>query len=104
MEKLSNDDLISRNDVLRVFYNKEPIVQGEHDGMGMLAHGLWRHIREAVESIPPVEAEPVVHAHWIPRHRRVNNWVECSKCNTVGSPFWKRCPLCEAKMDEEVSK
>ncbi|MBP3409564.1 MAG: hypothetical protein J6M10_01070 [Clostridia bacterium] len=25
-------------------------------------------------------------------------WHECSRCCTVGSPAWKRCPLCEAKM------
>ena len=25
-------------------------------------------------------------------------WYECSACDTVGSPKWKRCPVCEAKM------
>lgn len=39
------------------------------------------------------------HGRWISHNRGMNNWVECSECNTVGSPFWKRCPLCEAKMD-----
>lgn len=32
-----------------------------------------------------------------------NNWCECSECNTIGSPQWKRCPVCEAKM-EPVTK
>ena len=24
---------------------------------------------------------------------------ECSECNTLGSPLWKVCPMCEAKME-----
>ena len=39
------------------------------------------------------------HGRWISHNKGQNNWVECSECNTVGSPFWKRCPICEAKMD-----
>lgn len=35
---------------------------------------------------------------WIMHNSGSNNWVECSECNTVGSPFWKCCPVCEAKM------
>ena len=27
----------------------------------------------------------------------------CSECKTIGSPAWKRCPVCETKMDEEVN-
>ncbi len=45
--------------------------------------------------------DAVKHGRWIPHNKRSNNWVECSECNTVGSPFWKRCPVCEAKMDGE---
>ena len=26
--------------------------------------------------------------------------LDCSECKTIGSPAWKRCPVCEAKMDE----
>ena len=39
------------------------------------------------------------HGRWIVHNKGQNNWVECSECNTVGSLFWKRCPMCEAKMD-----
>lgn len=31
-----------------------------------------------------------------------NNWAECSECRVCGSPQWKRCPVCEAKMDVEL--
>lgn len=47
------------------------------------------------------DVEPVVHGRWITHNKGQNNWCECSECNTVGSPFWKRCPVCEAKMDGE---
>ena len=45
------------------------------------------------------------HGHWIIRKngkgRSAIVWVECSECLTSGgSPEWKRCPVCEAKMDK----
>ena len=51
--------------------------------------------------MPPIEAEPVKHGRWIVHNKGMNNWVECSECGTAGSPQWKRCPVCEAKMDGE---
>ena len=44
------------------------------------------------------------HGRWIIRKtgkgRSAIIWVECSECLTSGgSPEWKRCPVCEAKMD-----
>ena len=46
------------------------------------------------------EASAVKHGRWITRHSGLTeNWVDCSECGTVGSPHWKRCPVCEAKMD-----
>lgn len=35
---------------------------------------------------------------WIIHNKGQNNWCECSVCNTVGSPFWKVCPVCTADM------
>lgn len=58
-----------------------------------------QEVKRIVQNAPTIEAEPVVHGRWIPHNKGQNNWCECSKCNTVGSPFWKRCPVCEAKMD-----
>ena len=43
------------------------------------------------------------HGRWIVHNKGQNNWVECSECNTVGSPFWKRCPICEAKMEVDLN-
>ena len=51
-----------------------------------------------IATFPTVEAEPVHYGHWIIINKGFDNWVECSECRTAGSPFWKRCPMCEAKM------
>lgn len=46
--------------------------------------------------------------HWIIHHQaggrkaRVQAWAECSECHVCGSPQWKVCPVCEAKMVSEV--
>lgn len=48
---------------------------------------------------PAADVVEVKHGRWITRNKGQNNWCECSVCNTVGSPFWKCCPMCEAKMD-----
>ena len=75
------------------FVNPMPDTNGLH-----FLGGLSTAITE-IENAPTVDAEPVVHGRWITHNKGQNNWCECSECNTVGSPFWKRCPVCEAKMD-----
>lgn len=32
------------------------------------------------------------------RRKETTNWAECSECHTCGSPQWKVCPVCEARM------
>lgn len=34
------------------------------------------------------------HGHWIKK----NGMFFCSECMVCGSPQWKRCPVCEARM------
>ena len=52
--------------------------------------------------------EPQRRGHWIVHSSghgaNVNNWVECSECLTCGSPHWKVCPVCEARMEETSGK
>ncbi len=58
-----------------------------------------------VRKQPTIDAEPVRHGRWIRRITVHGNSVipsilaMCSECKTDGSPMWKRCPVCEAKMD-----
>ena len=55
-------------------------------------------------SAKTVDAEPVVHGHWVKYNFLGHEQWACSECQTLGSPQWKRCPVCEAKMDGEREK
>lgn len=45
------------------------------------------------------ELERVKHGKWLPQVLFGQRAWDCSECKTLGSPWWKRCPVCEAKMD-----
>lgn len=42
------------------------------------------------------DVEPVKHGRWL---QPKSGECFCSECQTNGSPQWKRCPVCEAKMN-----
>ena len=48
------------------------------------------------------DVEPVKRGRWVHKILLGEQAWFCSECKTIGSPQWKRCPVCEAKMDEEV--
>ena len=64
------------------------------------------NFKHLIDSIPTIEAKPIVHAHW------ENN--QCSNCKGFALSFDNEpyrkvilsnfCPHCGAQMDEEVSK
>ena len=58
-------------------------------------------VRNFLAKLPKVDAEPVVHGHWVKYNFLGHEQWACSECQTLGSPQWKRCPVCEAKMDGE---
>lgn len=82
-------DLIDRNALLEsnMYGNTAPITHRTY------AENL-------IQKAPSVDAEPVVHGYWV-KHKFLGHgkWV-CSECQMLGSPQWKRCPVCEAKMDK----
>lgn len=43
------------------------------------------------------------HGRWLPQILLGERIWDCSECATIGSPHWKRCPVCEAKMDGETN-
>lgn len=49
--------------------------------------------------IAPDEIVPDKHGKWLPQILLGQRVWDCSECKTLGSPHWKRCPVCEAKMD-----
>ena len=56
---------------------------------------------KALESLPAADVEPVKRGRWLPQILNGTRIWDCSECKTIGSPQWKRCPVCEAKMDLE---
>ena len=54
---------------------------------------------DLMREIGEMPGEHPVRGRWLPRI--VLDWKtwECSECRTMGSPYWKRCPVCEAKME-----
>ena len=43
--------------------------------------------------------EKPVRGRWMPQIVLGQKAWDCSECRTLGSPYWKRCPVCEAKME-----
>lgn len=61
------------------------------------ADELVNCIAEVVNS-PAADVVEVKHGRWI-THR--DKLTSCSECHTLGSPQWKGCPVCLARMDGE---
>lgn len=54
-----------------------------------------------LKGMKAADVEPVKRGRWLPQILNGIRIWDCSECKTIGSPAWKRCPVCEAKMDEE---
>lgn len=54
-----------------------------------------------VEDFPATDVAPVQHGRWLPQVVLGQKAWDCSECKTLGSPHWKWCPNCGAKMDLE---
>ena len=55
--------------------------------------------KEILYRTPTADVEEVKHGQWLPQIVCGTKVWDCSECKTLGSPDWKRCPICEAKMD-----
>ena len=56
-------------------------------------------IRDMVSQFPSADVAPVRHGRWLPQVVLGQKAWDCSECKTLGSPHWKWCPVCGAKMD-----
>lgn len=105
-------ELIRRSDVL-----KFPIRRDHYDrehGNPHFINGI-ETVMEYVEFIPPVESEPVVHAHWVSEIVKKCDWrglkrdyyqpYSCPRCHTPDPRRGesKFCSECGAHMDEGVA-
>ena len=52
-----------------------------------------------VEHAPAADVAPVVHGRWVRTDKGPLSLWHCSECKTLGSPQWKGCPVCLARMD-----
>ena len=82
---------------IRKYYYKNPPNSSYGEGFD---RGLDRAQR-AILDAPAADVEPVKRGRWVHKILLGEQAWFCSECKTIGSPVWKRCPVCEAKMDEE---
>ena len=68
----------------------DPYSDGYEDGIDRITDWLEFNFVDAVE---------VVHGRWLPQKLLGERVWDCSECKTLGSPQWKFCPVCGAKMD-----
>ena len=84
-------------------HNDDPFVDGESSAM----HNVF----EAISEQPTVDAQPVVHAHWIDEELELGEDFSIYKCSNCGEEFqlmdgtpndndYDYCPHCGARMDE----
>lgn len=68
----------------------------------LVARDAIERATKVLESLPAPDVEPVRRGRWLPQILNGTRIWDCSECKTIGNPEWKRCPVCEAKMDEEA--
>ena len=59
---------------------------------------------DKIKAIPAADVAQVRHGRWVHKILLGEQTWFCSECKTIGSPAWKRCPVCEAKMKEEAQQ
>lgn len=70
-------------------------------------YGTLLDIKRRIRQLPTIDAEPVVHAHWI-EESKTDKFIThcCSNCGGIlstyiNAPLGTFCYKCGAKMDEE---
>ena len=93
---------INREDLIE-WLKRIPLIDLS-DGRGLCRVIMEDDFKKAIKKMLKgiiADVEPVRHGRWLPQIVLGTRVWDCSECKTIGSPTWKRCPVCEAKMDEE---
>ena len=53
---------------------------------------------EIFHNFPAADVAEVKYGEWLPQVVFGQKAWDCSECKTLGSPHWKWCPICGAKM------
>ena len=72
----------------------DPLVVIGTDGLWMSQRYCDDHRIKVIQQIEPKSSWMEINDI----NQGTKHW-ECRKCRTLGSPNWKRCPVCEAKMN-----
>jgi rRNA maturation protein Nop10 len=110
------DDTISRRAALDAL-GERPMLWVDDDNYTLGARNQYDSNRLAIETVPSVDAVPVVHGQWIIKDNPGTGWyrVTCSECGedvTSVAPVigffpkakvtWDFCPNCGARMDGDT--
>lgn len=57
---------------------------------------------EVISDFPAADVAEVRHGRWLPQIVLGEKAWDCSECKTLGSPHWRWCPMCGARMGEEA--
>ena len=89
--------LISREALLDEFDRLLEAERGSEENKQLL-YGAIDAVERQQTMFPETECAPV--SFWQKCHdqNQDTTWWECHACRTLGSPRWKRCPMCEAVM------
>ena len=86
------NDLILKADAVKAL---EEYAFESSDKWGVMAAKTAFKCLSIVKNLPAFGE--TMHAKWINK----NGYTACSNCGMLGYKPWKRCPVCEAKMDLE---
>ena len=74
-------DLVDRKELINALYEADAVTM----------QGV-----KIINQFPAADVEPVKRGRWLPQILLGTRIWDCSECKTIGSPVWKRCPVCEA--------
>ena len=105
------DEYIYKDEAFAIIENKQREIcpMGRYSrnavyGSDREAFDNWQEILDEIEAIQPADVAPVRHGRWLPQVVLGQKAWDCSECKTLGSPHWKWCPVCGAKMDGELNE
>lgn len=83
-------------DLTKCFKYGNKSAEQQHDSYSTM---MMYEIADVIEYAPAADVAPVRHGMWLPQVVLGQKAWDCSECKTLGSPQWRWCPVCGAKMD-----
>ena len=87
-------EYIEREAILSEIERREALMVGDK----RISVDAMKHF---IKNRPAADVAPVRHGRWLQQVVLGQKAWDCSECKTLGSPHWKWCPVCGARMDLE---